>query len=156
MAVSKKKVTDIAREVLEEFLPKVGLSLYDVEFIKEGPDRILRVYIDKEEGYVDTGECETVSRFLSDVLDREDPIEDNYVLEVSSPGIDRELKSDEHFQRYLGDEIEVSLYKGLDGKKKLTGTLISKDDEKLVVEVDGKEIAIKPEEVSKVNLSVAI
>ena len=104
-----KKIAEVAEEILQEFLAENGLSLYDAEYVKEGPDRVLRVYIDKEDGYIGTEDCEKVSRFLSDKLDELDPIEDNYVLEVSSPGLDRELKKDEHFSRYIGEEVEVSL-----------------------------------------------
>ena len=95
MAKAKVKVTDLVEEIAAPFLEENGLELYHTEFLKEGRDWFLRVYIDKKEGqeeeYVSTDDCEKVSRFLSDELDRIDPIEQNYYLEVSSPGLDREL-----------------------------------------------------------------
>lgn len=151
-----KKIAEVAEEILQEFLAENGLSLYDAEYVKEGPDRVLRVYIDKEDGYIGTEDCEKVSRFLSDKLDELDPIEDNYVLEVSSPGLDRELKKDEHFSRYIGEEVEVSLYKAIDGEKKLVGKLVSKDAEGLKINVDGSEMLIGNEQITKVNLAVTI
>lgn len=151
-----KKIAEVAEEILQEFLAEKGLSLYDAEYVKEGPDRVLRVYIDKEDGYIGTEDCEKVSRFLSDKLDELDPIEDNYVLEVSSPGLDRELKKDEHFSRYIGEEVEVSLYKAIDGEKKLVGKLVSKDAEGLKINVDGSEMLIGNEQITKVNLAVTI
>lgn len=151
-----KKIAEVAEEILQEFLAENGLSLYEAEYVKEGPDRVLRVYIDKEDGYIGTEDCEKVSRFLSDKLDELDPIEDNYVLEVSSPGLDRELKKDEHFSRYIGEEVEVSLYKAIDGEKKLVGKLVSKDAEGLKINVDGSEMLIGNEQITKVNLAVTI
>ena len=151
-----KKIAEVAEEILQEFLAENGLSLYDAEYVKEGPDRVLRVYIDKEDGYIGTEDCAKVSRFLSDKLDELDPIEDNYVLEVSSPGLDRELKKDEHFSRYIGEEVEVSLYKAIDGEKKLVGKLVSKDAEGLKINVDGSEMLIGNEQITKVNLAVTI
>lgn len=151
-----KRITEVTEQMLDEFLRSKGLKLYDVEYVKEGPDRVLRVFIDKDEGYIGTEDCEDVSRFLSDRLDEIDPIEENYVLEVSSPGLDRELKTDEHFQRYLGEMIEVSLYKVIDGEKKLTGILLSKDEDCVKIEVDEKEITVPLKQITKVNLAITI
>jgi ribosome maturation factor RimP len=99
--------------------------LYDLEYIKEGGDQILRLYIDKEDG-VDLNDCETVSRAAEAVLDAHDPIPAAYVLEVSSPGIERKLKKDSHFTRYIGHKIMLRLFTTIspvDGRKKFTGRL---------------------------------
>ncbi|MBO4235494.1 MAG: ribosome maturation factor RimP [Firmicutes bacterium] len=151
-----KKIVEVAEEILNGFLSENDLIIYDAEYVKEGHDRVLRVYIDKEEGYVGTEDCEKVSRFLSDKMDELDPIEENYVLEVSSPGLDRELRKDEHFAKYIGELVEVSLYKAIDGEKKLKGKLKSRDDAGLKIDVDGKEITIDKEQITKVNLAVTI
>lgn len=151
-----KKITIVTEEILKEFLENEGLLLYDVEYVKEGPDRVLRVYIDKEEGFVGTEDCEKVSKFLSDKLDELDPIEDNYLLEVSSPGLDRELKRDEHFAANIGNAVDVSLYEAIDGEKQITGKLVKKDEESLTIDIDGKIIDIPFKQITKVNLSVTI
>ena len=109
--MAKKKITVLAEVLLSGFLQEEGLELYHSEFVKEGKDWFLRIYIDKPEGegYIGTEDCEKVSRFLSEKLDEADPVEQNYYLEVSSPGMDRELVKPEHYQRYLGSEVEIRL-----------------------------------------------
>lgn len=103
-----------------------NVSIYDVEYVKEGSGYYLRAYIDKEEG-VNIGDCERVSKALSEALDREDFIPDAYTLEVSSPGLGRILKKDRHLQASLGQEVEVKLYKALDGRREFSGLLESFD-----------------------------
>lgn len=151
-----KKIVDITEEILNAFLPGENLSLYDVEYVKEGPDRVLRVYIDKTDDYVGTHDCEIVSKYLSDKLDEIDPIEENYLLEVSSPGIDRELRRDEHFERYTGEVVDVSLYKAIDGEKKLTGKLVARNNKELKINIAGEEKTIALELITRVNLAVTI
>ncbi|MDD4377157.1 MAG: ribosome maturation factor RimP [Eubacteriales bacterium] len=111
--MAKKKITDIVSEVLNDFLNENRLELYNVEFIKEGKDWFLRVYIDKQENqdeeYVSTDDCEKVSRFLSVKLDEIDPIDQNYYLEVSSPGMDRSLIEEKHYKRFSGKLLSQTL-----------------------------------------------
>lgn len=141
--MAKKKVTQVVEELLADFLEQEGYELYHSEFVKEGSDWFLRVYIDFKpengaspadsdtdagERYVSTDDCEKVSRFLSEAMDQADPIEQNYYLEVSSPGMDRPLLKAEHWRRYIGRQVEVRLYRGKDGTKNITGTLDSFDD----------------------------
>lgn len=137
--MAKVKIAELAETLLEDFLKENGLELYNVEFVKEGKDRFLRVYIDKVQGaeseYVDTNDCELVSRYLSDRLDEEDPIEENYYLEVSSPGLDRTLLREKDYRRFAGREVEVSLYAAYEGKKKYEGVLIGLTDDILSLEV---------------------
>ena len=154
--MSKKKIITRVSEILEGFLSENGMSLYHGEYVKEGPDHILRVYIDKDDGYISTEDCEKVSRFLSDRLDEEDAIESSYILEVSSPGLDRTLVTPEHFNRFMGHDVEVSLYKELDGSKTLTGTLAGYGDEGLVLTIEGKDVAVDKKQIAKVNLAVVI
>ena len=154
--MSKKKIITRVSEILEGFLLENGMSLYHGEYVKEGPDHILRVYIDKDDGYISTEDCEKVSRFLSDRLDEEDAIESSYILEVSSPGLDRTLVTPEHFNRFMGHDVEVSLYKELDGSKTLTGTLAGYGDEGLVLTIEGKDVAVDKKQIAKVNLAVVI
>ena len=158
--MATNKVIDKVEEILKDYLGKdeaEGLSLYYSEYVKEGPDRVLRIYIDREEGYVGTDDCELVSKFLSDKLDDEDMIEQNYILEVSSPGLDRVLATEEHFERYVGNSVTVSLYKEVKGTKKLEGELLSHSPEALVIKTeDGEEIKLDKKEIAKVNLTVII
>ena len=123
--MAKKKISELVKELTGDFLLENGLELYHCEFVKEGRDWFLRVYIDKHDpdSYVSTDDCEMVSRFLSDRLDEEDPIAQNYYLEVSSPGMDRILYEPEHFEKFKGKQVEVKLYKAINGRKVFTGTL---------------------------------
>ena len=145
--MAKKKVTAVVEELLADFLAEEGLELYHCEFAKEGGDWFLKVFIDyapedttpaakagaaeadaaqAEETaprYIGTDECEKVSRYLSEQLDSSDPIEQNYYLMVSSPGMDRPLLKPSHWRRYVGEKIEIRLYRGKDGTKNITGTL---------------------------------
>lgn len=112
------------------------VSVYDVEYVKEGSDYYLRAYIDKPGG-VNIQDCEKVSRALSDALDQEDFIPDAYILEVSSPGLGRTLKKDKHLQASLGEEVEIKLFKAIDKCKEFSGVLESFDTEKITVVIEG-------------------
>ena len=151
-----KKVKDIVAEELEGFLEDNGYELYNVEFVKEGRDWFLRVYIDLSDPdeYVGTEDCEKVSRYLSQVLDEKDPIAQNYFLEVSSPGLDRQLLKDEDFTRYAGRPVEISLYSAIEGRKKFEGTLKGLEGDEIVIEDDGKELRLPRDKAAKTKLAV--
>ena len=110
-----------------------GVSIYDVEYVKEGSEYYLRAYIDKPEG-VTIQDCENVSRALSDELDREDFIPDAYILEVSSPGLGRTLKKDKHLQAALGQQVEIRLFKAVDQCKEFAGILESFDGDQITID----------------------
>ena len=160
--MAKKKITEVVAELAGGFLAENGYELYNTEYVKEGRDWFLRVYIDKaqaepgeEQTYISTEDCEKVSRFLSEKLDEADPIEQNYYLEVSSPGLDRILTRPEHFQAVMGEEIELSLYKARKGSKKLAGKLVSFDEENVTIAVVGEgEVSLPRKEIAKANLAV--
>lgn len=157
--MAKKKVTEIAAEILLPFAEAEGYELYHSEYVKEGGDWFLRIYIDRaEEGeYIGTEDCEKVSRFLSDKLDEIDPVQGNYYLEVSSPGMDRPLITRRHYDLALGKAIEVKLYKGKDGSKNFEGILESVDDEGIVIKAeDGKETRLEMTEIAKAKMAVVI
>lgn len=137
-------VTDIVRPVVEG----EGLDLWAVEFKKEGPDYYLRVFIDKDGG-VGINDCENVSRKIDVLLDEADPIEQSYILEVSSAGLVRELKTDKHLLKFLGYEVEVRLFKALDGTKKLTGKLENFTSEEITLLTEN-EIKIPRKDISKI------
>ena len=155
--MAKKKITEIVEEMLEDFLRQEGYELYNAEFVKEGRDWFLRVYIDKTvtDEYVGTEDCEKVSRFLSEKLDEEDPIEQNYYLEVSSPGMDRPLLKRSHYERYIGREVEIRLYKGKDGTNNIQGVLKDITGDDITVEDhDGREWKLQLSEIAKAKLAV--
>ena len=156
-------VKTIVEKVLEPLLESEGYELWNVEYKKEGKSRELRVFVDKDGG-INLEDCENVSRFLSEKLDESDPISEEYSLIVSSPGMDRQLIVDEHYKRYLGTPVEVSLYKGVDGRKKFCALLGEKNSDELkltpidkfTLEPEGDAITIPTELISKVNLMVII
>lgn len=120
----------------------LGFSVYDVEFVKEGSARFLRVFLDKEGG-IGIDECEEFSRALSDLLDKADPISENYYLEVSSPGIERKIRRREHFELCRGEVVDIGLYRALDGAKTVTGELIGLDEsDNVIISVGGSERSI--------------
>jgi ribosome maturation factor RimP len=126
-------------QMLTPTVEECGVQLYDIEYVKEGGSRILRLFIDKEDG-VDLNDCERVSRAVSDVLDGSDPIPDSYRLQVGSPGIERRLVKPEHFKRYEGHKVLIKLFSPhapqdpdhaesiTTGRKKFTGILTAYDD----------------------------
>ncbi len=115
------KIVSLVEDLTADYLEENDLMLWDCQFVKEGRDWFLRVFVDRTDGeYVSTDDCEKVSQFLSEAMDERDPIEQNYYLEVSSPGMDRELIKPEHFKACLGQEVEVKTYVPLKIKAKLT------------------------------------
>ncbi len=158
--MAKKKVTDIAGELLTPFLEEHGYELYHAEFVKEGSDWFLRIYVDKTSGedeYMSTEDCEIVSRYLSEKLDEADPVEGNYYLEVSSPGLDRPLIKPEHYEKSLGKAVDIRLYRGIDGKKEITGILEEFDGEGIVlVEDDGRRWELKLTDIARGKRAVIL
>lgn len=116
-------------------------ELVDVEYVKEGSSWYLRAYIDKEGG-ITVDDCELVSRAFSDLLDKEDFIEDAYILEVSSPGLGRPLKKDKDFKRSIGEEVEIRLYKAVDKKKEDIGLLTAFDKDTVTIEHEDGSMAV--------------
>lgn len=135
-------------KIVEELLENTALELVAVDYVKER-DWYLRVFIDKEGG-VDLDDCQDLSRKLEEFLDAQDIIKTSYILEVSSPGLDRELKKPRDFQREMGKDIDVSLFAPLDGKKVVTGPLSAYDGETINV----GDMAIPMDKVAKVNLHI--
>ncbi|MBQ3334315.1 MAG: ribosome maturation factor RimP [Eubacteriaceae bacterium] len=138
-------------QLLKPQTESLGYDCYDVSYEKVGKDKVLTVYIDSPEG-IGLDDCEKVSRHLSAFLDEADPIESNYLLEVSSPGLERRLSRVKHFQDNIGKTIDIRLYRALGGKKKMTVILKDADDEGIII-VDGDDTTtIKYEDISKASL----
>lgn len=164
--MAKANIVKIVSSELEKFLKDNDLELYNMEFVKEGKDRFLRVFIDHKwtpgtdsdsvQG-VSTDDCELVSRHLSDYLDKTNIIDGAYMLEVSSPGMDRPLIKEEHYQRYEGKDVEVSLYKAIDGRKKISGKLGKYQDDVVEVTTDGGIVLNLPiKSIAKTKLRVIV
>ncbi|MBQ7954042.1 MAG: ribosome maturation factor RimP [Clostridia bacterium] len=128
-----------------------GYEIYDVEYVKEGPHWFLRVFITSENG-VNIDDCETISRALSTLLDENDCISTNYFLEVSSPGIERILRQDEHFENAVGEKVRIKLYKEVDGTKETEGELISAEHGKITVKTNVSLVEIEKKNIAKANI----
>ncbi len=140
-------------ELLKPIADANGVRIYDVEYVKEGSDYYLRSYIDKDGG-VNIDDCEAVSRALSDVLDKEDFIEDAYIMEVSSPGLGRTLKKDRHLEYSIGEEIEIKLYKPLDGAKDFDGILKAYDKDSITFEDGGEDKTFARKDIAVIRLKL--
>ncbi len=145
------KITDIVTELAEPLVREAGCVLWDVEYVREGGSWFLRICIDREGG-VSIDDCEAVSRPLSDRLDEVDPIPGSYTLEVSSAGLDRVLKKPEHFEAFLGQEVEVRLYRPRNGRKEHVGILARYDNGDVTVEIDGTPVPFEKKEIAQVRL----
>jgi ribosome maturation factor RimP len=143
----EKVVTELARPVVES----AQCTLWDVEFVKEGGRSVLRIYIDNESG-VSTEHCETVSRALDTLLDEADPIESSYVLEVSSAGLERRLKRDSDFVRFMGHSVAVRLYAPQNGAREFVGALSGYDGQR--IELDGGALSFAMKDVALARLHV--
>ena len=124
-------------KLLEPTVERMGYELTDLEVRLGGRDGLIRLTIDQPDG-VDLDDCEKVSHAVSTLLDVEDPVPDNYNLEVSSPGLDRKLTKVEHFQRFEGETLKVTMRFPIEGRRRFRGKLLSSDEENIVVEVDGE------------------
>lgn len=153
MLAGKKDYEEFTEKLVNPILIECKVELYDIEYVKEGSDYYLRVFIDKEGG-VTIDDCENVSRALSDKLDEKDYINEAYILEVSSPGLGRTLKKDKHFEKSIGEIVDIKLYEAIDGQKEFSGALVSFDKENLTIAIDDKDITLKRSMISVVKLAL--
>ncbi|KYD00044.1 ribosome maturation factor RimP [Heyndrickxia sporothermodurans] len=151
------KVTDIVEELVTPIIQDMKLDLVDIEYVKEGKNWFLRVFIDKENG-IDIEECGIVSERLGEKLDELDPIPNNYFLEVSSPGAERPLKKEKDFKQAVGKNVNISTYEQIDGEKQFEGKLLDFDGQTLKLEMKiktrTKEVEIPYEKVAKARLAI--
>ncbi|KYH35796.1 ribosome maturation factor RimP [Clostridium tepidiprofundi DSM 19306] len=141
------KITELIKSVVNEN----GYELYHVEMVKEDGDNYLRVYIDNQEG-ISLDDCVKVSKQVSNLLDEEDPITFSYYLEVSSPGIERELYNNKHLEKYMGYDVNIKLNKLLNGKKKYEGILIGFSDDTVRINFEGNDMDVPRTKISSINL----
>lgn len=149
------KITDTVLALAQPVVEAEGCEIWDVEYVKEAGAWYLRVYIDKAGG-VSIDDCEAVSRALDPVLDEADPIPTSYIFEVSSAGVERELKRPRDFEKFLGSQIEVRHYQPVEGAKAHTGTLRGYADGAVTIEINGAEKTYQKAQVAQVRLSVTI
>lgn len=151
--MSRKDIEAKTEALLMPILYEFGFELWDVEYVKEGSEYYLRAYIDKEGG-ITIDDCVDVSRKLSDKLDEDDFIDSEYILEVSSPGLGRTLKSDRDFSKSIGRDTDIKLYKPIDKVKEFEGILKAFDNDTLTFLIDGNERVFNKSEVASVKLHV--
>ncbi len=147
----EKRTEELAKEPAK----KLGLTIYDVEYVKEGTDMYLRIYIDKPGG-VDINDCESLSGIMNPVLDAEDFIDEAYIFEVSSPGLGRTLKKDRHFSYSIGEKCDVKLFSPEDNKKEFSGILRSFDRDTVKLTVDGSDMNLSRKNIANIRLSLDI
>ena len=148
-----QNIEETVLEIAEPIVANKGLELVGVEYNKEGENWILRVFIDQDGG-ISLDDCEEVSQELSAKLDLIDPIDKSYLLEVSSPGLDRALNSDDDFIRFSGEKVDISTYAPVNGKKEWSGILLGLEEDKIKLEVEGEEVLIPRSKVAQTKLAV--
>ena len=150
--MKREAVEELVSSVVEQIIESTDMELVDVEYVRER-DWYLRVYLDKPDG-IDLDDCQMVSEKLSEFLDAKDPIKENYLLEVSSPGIDRVLKKEKDFIRYSGKAVDVQLFKPIDGQKLYTGNLGPVTDESVTIYIGETPKVIERAAVAQIRLHI--
>lgn len=153
MSKTRKSVVEIIKDIANPIAENLGLELWDIKFLKEGSNWYLRVFIDNPSRKITIEDCENMSRALDAPLDELDPIEQTYCLEVCSPGIERELSSDDHLKRYIGHDLKISLFNPQKyHQKNLFGKLVSFTPYTLTIK-NSDEIELLRKDISKINLN---
>ncbi len=146
-----KGIAATVREGISPVADALGYMLWDVEYLKEGARRILRVTIDSESG-ITIEDCERMHRAIDPILDEIDPIEDAYDLEVSSPGIERDLRTDAHIDACMGERVEVRFFAPFEGQKSIEGVLAGREScEALLLEIDGQVKTLPRQSIAKIR-----
>jgi ribosome maturation factor RimP len=153
--LAREKIEDVVTKLGTPVAEQLGLELVDVEYKKEGADWVLRCFIDSPNG-VGIDECQHYSMALEKILDEKDPIPGSYLLEVSSPGLERPLKKETDFERFKGQMVRIKLHKALNGQKKYVGELLGYEinDQQVIIKVDQDTIAVPYQDIAKANLVV--
>jgi len=147
----KKNIAGTVAELVSPVADEMGIILWDVEFVKEGSKKILRITIDSEEG-IDINTCEKFHRTIDPMLDEADPIDEAYYLEVTSPGVEREIKTEAHIEMCRGERVEIKLYAPKNGVKIFDGVLVGLTDEgRVAIEAGGSTVEFERNEIAKMN-----
>ncbi len=147
------KITEIVTALAQPIVEEKGCKLWDVEYVREGSERYLRVYIDKEGG-ICIDDCEAVARAMDPILDEKDPISESYHFEVCSAGLERPLRRPSDFEQFMGNPILVKLYRPQDGQKEIPGILRGYEDGKVTVEAGKQTYTFEKSQVALVRLRV--
>ena len=146
------KTVDQVEKFVDPILAENNMALVDIEYKKEGSNKILRLYIELLEGRISLDECADISKIISAKLDQEDMIKEQYVLEISSPGVNRVLKKEKDFIKFIGSKVDVSLYEAVQGYKKFTCILTDYADGEFTFTIDEESISVPADKVGKINL----
>ena len=149
---SKGNIAARVSELIRPTVTQLGYGIWDVEYVKEGADWYLRIYIDKPEG-VNINDCEVVNRALSAKMDELDFIDDAYILEVSSPGLGRTLKKARHFEQSMGEEVEVKTYKAINKEKMFVGILKAYEDGAVIIDTGKEDMRFEKADIASVRLT---
>lgn len=147
MASIEERVENLLQKKIEE----LGYKLYDVQYVKEGQNYFLRVYIEKENGSIDLNDCEKVNDGINDLLDTADYIKEQYFLEVSSPGIERILKKDKHLKDNIGAKVQIKLFKPVNGKKQYEGILKNFNESNIEIETASATLEIERQNIGQIK-----
>ncbi|MEK3935043.1 ribosome maturation factor RimP [Sporosarcina sp. FSL W7-1349] len=152
------KITEEVGKLVDPIVDELGLELVDIEFVKEGKDWFLRIYVDTPQGDIDIDQCAVVSEKLSTELDRTDPIPQNYFLEVSSPGAERPLKKEEDYEKAVGQYVFIKTYEPIDGMKEFEGYLIVNEPDSVELQIRIKtrkvSVVIDKEKIALARLAI--
>ncbi|MGD9569716.1 MAG: ribosome maturation factor RimP [Sedimentibacter sp.] len=148
--MNKKSIEETVQAMVEDVIKETDMELVDIEYVKEGPFKYLRVYLDKPEG-ITVDDTADVSRALNKKLDEKDLIKEQYFLEVSSPGIERPFKTEADYQKNIGENVEAKFFKPVDGKKSIRGILHKKNKDSVEIESIEGTVTIEIKDISKIN-----
>lgn len=147
MANIEEKIENRVSPIIKE----LGYNLYDVQYAKEGKDYFLRIFIEKDNGEIDLNDCEKVNNAITDVLDEEDYIKEQYFLEVSSTGVEKMIRKDRHLQENIGNLITVKLFKPVDGEKEYVGKLKEFNNDTLIMELEDSNLELERKNISLIK-----
>lgn len=152
-AKNHMELTDRVIELVKDYLEEHGIELIEVIFRREGSGMVLRLVADTAQG-IKVSECADLNNYLSEALDKEDLIQDRYTIEVSSPGLDRPIKTDRDFERSMGKELELTTFEAVDGRKTHEGVLMGIDKENIVIERQGISIIVPRDKIALARLKI--
>ena len=151
MANIEEKIENLVKQKIED----LGYELYDVQYVKEGQNYILRIFIEKPNGSIDLNDCEKVNDSINDILDSANYIKEQYFLEVSSTGVEKTLRKDKHLRDNIGEELQISLFKPIDilekKQKEITGVLKDFNEDNIIIQMDKEEISINRKDISQIK-----
>ncbi len=151
MANIEEKIENLVKQKIED----LGYELYDVQYVKEGQNYILRIFIEKPNGSIDLNDCEKVNDSINDILDSANYIKEQYFLEVSSTGVEKTLRKDKHLRDNIGEEVQISLFKPIDilekKQKEITGVLKDFNEDNIIIQMDKEEISINRKDISQIK-----